>query len=172
MMNASQDGWLGQAPAAPPVGVQEISDAGFSQVSAAPKAVVKFYSPNCPYSRKFAPIYEMVAQQYPDVLFVAVNVDQSVQQAGANKVQMLPTVVFFVNGQAVGRIDGVQEQGDFVGEMTRAFSGSAAPPQAAASPRSGTLVDVEAPKSSVLPYVLGGAAAVGVLGAAYLLLKK
>lgn len=170
--------WLGQAAAAAAAGaaagaaaVRAIGDQDFGQITAAPKAVVMFYSPNCPYSRKFLPIYQAIAPQYPDILFAMVNVDQYVQQAGLNKVQMLPTVVFFAQGKAVGRIDGVQEQSDFLGEMQKAFSG-AAPAAAAASPRSGTLVAIEPVKSSV-PYVLGGVAVVGVLGAAaYLLFGK
>jgi thioredoxin 1 len=170
--------WLGQA-AAPVSKVVELTDAQWSQVTAAPKAVVKFYSPGCPYSKAFAPIYEALSLQYPDVLFAAINVDQSVQQAGANKVQMLPTVVFFVNGKAVNRIDGVQDQGDFLAEMNKAFSGGGAAPAAApasavgtaAAPRAGTLVET-APTVSPFIYVGGGAAAVALLGtAAYFLFR-
>lgn len=183
MIIRTRSAWLGQAAAAPSTKVAELTDAQWSQVTAAPKAVVKFYSPNCPYSRAFAPIYDSLSLQYPDVLFAAINVDQSVQQAGANKVQMLPTVVFFVNGVAKGRIDGVQDAGDFQQGMTAAFSGAAAPagtaPAAAApvaaapapgTPRAGTLVDT-AP-TSPLVYVGGGAAAIAVLGtAAYFLFR-
>lgn len=177
--------WLGQTPAAAPTTkVVELTDAQWSQVTAAPKAVVKFYSPNCPYSRAFAPIYDALSLQYPDVLFAAINVDNSVQQAGTNKVQMLPTVVFFMSGVAKGRIDGVQDAGDFQQGMTTAFSGGAAAPAgtaapaatpasaAAAPPRAGTLVDT-APTTSPFLYVGGGAAAVAVLGtAAYFLFRK
>jgi thioredoxin len=174
--------WLGQvAPAAAPASkVVELTDAQWSQVTAAPKAVVKFYSPNCPYSRAFAPIYESLAAQNPDVLFAAINVDNSVQQAGANKVQMLPTVVFLMSGVAKGRIDGVQDASDFQQGMTAAFSSVAAPastpastvPAAAAvAPRAGTLVDT-APTTSPLIYVAGGATVVAALGtAAYFLFR-
>lgn len=176
--------WLGQASApAATSKVVELTDAQWSQVTSAPKAVVKFYSPSCPYSRAFAPIYESLAAQNPDVLFVAVNVDSSVQQAGANKVQMLPTVVFFMNGTAKGRIDGVQDASDFQQGMTSAFSGAAAstpaatsgpaaaPAATAVAPRAGTLVDT-AP-TPVLLYVGGGAAAVALLGTgAYFLFRK
>ena len=168
--------WLGQASNAPAQAskVVELTDAQWSQVTAAPKAVVKFYSPNCPYSRAFAPIYESLAAQYPDVLFAAINVDNSVQQAGANKVQMLPTVVFFMQGVAKGRIDGVQDASDFQQGMNAAFGSApagAAPAPAAAAPRAGTLVD-PAPASHPLLYVAGGATAVAVLGtAAYFLFR-
>lgn len=163
-------------------GVQELGDADFSRILSAPKAVVNFYAPTCPYSQKFDPIYKALASQNPDVLFAAVNVNQHTQQAKANKLQMTPTVVFFVNGKAVGRIDGVQDQADFVAEMGKAFGGAptAAPaptpaaPQAQAVPtsqRSGTLVDVEA-SGSPWPYIAGGVAAAGLLTAAYFLFIK
>ena len=177
MIIRTRSAWLGQAAAAPSTKVAELTDAQWSQVTAAPKAVVKFYSPNCPYSRAFAPIYEGLAAQYPDVLFAAINVDQSVQQAGVNKIQMLPTVIFFVNGVAKGRIDGVQEASDFQQGMATAFSASTpagAPAPAAApavgTPRAGTLV--ETAPTSPLAYVAGGAAAVAALGtAAYFLFR-
>jgi thioredoxin-like negative regulator of GroEL len=166
--------WLGQA-AGQGIGVKAMGDQELvAAIASAPKAVAIFYSPNCPYSRKFLPIYEALAPQYPDVLFASVNVDQHVQQAGLNKVQMLPTVVFFVNGKPVGRIDGVQEQSDFIAEMGKAFSGTPAAAAATPSPRSGTLVAIEpSAAAKVVPYVLGGAVVLGVLGAAgYLIFGK
>jgi thiol-disulfide isomerase/thioredoxin len=156
------------AQAAAPGAAKAIGDADFGQVLAAPKAVAMFYSPNCPYSRAFMPIYQGLAAQNPDVLFATVNVDQYIQNAGKYKTRMLPTVVFFVNGQEVGRIDGVQEQSDFVVEMSRAFAGQApaAAATAAAPPRGGTLVESSTiPTPSAVPIILGSVAALGLLGA-------
>jgi|FLYN01.1.fsa_nt_gi thioredoxin 1 len=168
---------LGQEtpPAAPRV--QEIGDAEFQKVVlAAPKAVVKFYSPSCPYSQRFAPIYETLAAQHPDVVFAAVDVTRHIQQAAMNNVQMLPTVVFFANGKAVGRIDGVQDPADFEAQMAKAFGTAPATPSEppAVPKRGGTLVDVEETEapSSIAPYVLGGVAAAGLLTAAYFLFIK
>lgn len=157
--------WIGQAaPAAS--AVKPLTDAQFSQALLAPKAVVMFYSPNCPYSRKFLPIYEALAPQYPDVLFASVNVLEQVQNAGKYGVSMLPTVVFLVSGTEVNKIPGVQDQSDFLSEMNRAFSGQAPAAAASAPPRSGTLVETPAPKAPTWAYVAGGAAAIAVLGIA------
>lgn len=149
-------------------GVMAIGDAEFGQVLAAPKAVAMFYSPGCPYSQKFLPKYQALAAQYPDVRFASVNVDQSVQNAGKYNTRMLPTVVFFMNGQEVGRIDGVQEQSDFTVEMSRAFAGQAPAPaaEAAAPARGGTLVEsATVPAPSPVPIILGSVLGVGLLGA-------
>lgn len=170
-----RDVWLGQVPVAG-AGPQEIGDAGFSQALSAPKAVVMFFSPNCPYSRKFLPIYQAIAPQTPGVFFATVNIDQNVQNAGTYKVSMLPTVVFFVNGKEVNRIDGVQEQGDFLSEMSRAFYGAAIPAAAGApAPVTAGCPVVTAPSGgSSVAWALGSAAATAALGAGayFLFLKK
>lgn len=157
---------LSQASNPPPstpaasAAAQVITDATFNQVMAAPKAAVMFFSPNCPYSQHFLPIFQSLVSQYPDTLFATVNVLENMQNAGKYGVQMLPTIVFFISGNEVGRIDGAQEQADFVSEMGRAFTG--APASTTSSPRAGTLIDTEA--KPVMPYVVGGAAAAGLLG--------
>lgn len=155
---------LGQA-----VEAKAFTDATFAQVLAAPKSVAMFYSPNCPYSRKFLPIYQALAGPSAGVLFAMVNVDENVQNAGTYKVHMLPTVVFFVGGKEVGRIDGVQEQSDFTAEMAKAFSGGAAQAPAAAAAqasaeREGTTVATPSgPSTSAV--VLASAVGLGILGA-------
>lgn len=148
----SQKAWLGKAFLNLGSPVKTVSDESLTAaLYSNPKVVVKFYSPGCPACRTFAPIYESLAAQYPDVLFADVNVDDDFQQATANQVQVIPTVVFFVNGQAVGRIDGVGSQADFVAQMNRAFS-------SATSQGNGS--------SSAAPSVLGGVALVAAIGAA------
>ena len=166
--------WLGQAaqpPAAPPAAdaTKAIGDSSFSQVLAAPKAVVMFYSPNCQYSQHFLPIYRTLSTQYTDTPFYLVNVLTDMQNGGTYNVHMLPTIVFFAGGKEVGRIDGAQEQGDFVTEMGRAFTGQAPASAATAPERAGTLLESTAaavPSTPVGTYVLGGALGLGLLGLA------
>lgn len=157
---------LGQADAA-----KVLTDKTIGEALSAPKAVLMLYSPNCPYSRAFMPIFQAqaaAAAASGGTLFATINVLENPESALKYNVSMLPTVVFLVNGQAVNRIDGVQEQGDFMGEMGRAFSGSAQAQSAGAKapPRSGTLMDsqVEPQGLSTGTYVLGGVLGAGLLG--------
>jgi thioredoxin-like negative regulator of GroEL len=163
--------WIGQAADQAPVAAKVLTDQTFNEAMAAPKAVAMFYSPNCPYSRKFMPIFQSLAGQSKDVLFATVNVDENVANAGTYKVHMLPTVVFLVSGKEAGRVDGVQEQSDFTAEMAKAFSGGSAPAAAeaktiqATADREGTPV-VTAPQGpSPAAYILGGTVIAGILGA-------
>jgi len=166
---------LGQAGAAP----QEIGDAGFAQALSAPKAVVMFFSPNCPYSQHFLPIYQAVGPQTPGIFFATVNVDQGVQNAGKYQVRMLPTVVFLMAGKEVGRIDGVQDQGDFLTTMNQSFGGggAAAAPSTTVNAQANTAgcPIVTTPPATASPWIwgLGAAGVTGALGAAaYFLFRK
>lgn len=134
-----------------------------------------FYSPNCPYSRAFMPIFQNQAGQSPDVLFATVNVDENIQNAGKYKVRMLPTLVFFVGGKEVGRIDGAKEQSDLLAQMANAFAGGATASQAAvqaSAKREGTeSVTTEGPSNTPI-YVAGGLG-VALLGAiGYIIFAK
>jgi len=169
--------WLGQVPLVDRkslgAGAQEISDSGFGQVLAAPKAIVDFWSPGCPHCVSFKPVFEAVAAQTPDILFAAVNVDDYQQNAAVYQVSGLPTVVFFQNGKEVNRIAGGMEQAGFLNEISKAFSGGGTSPQGIARP-AGAVIQASSPSGgSSLPYVLGGAALAGLLGyGAYYFLKK
>lgn len=175
MIDLRSGTWLGQVPlvSRPSLGagVQEIQDASFSQVLAAPKAIVDFWSPGCPHCVTFKPIYEEVAGQSPDILFAAINTDVSQENAGAYNITGLPSVVFFMNGKEVHRVAGGMSKAGLMNEIQKAFSGGGASPQGLApgvAPVSGG--------SGMFASVLGGVALVGVLGAVsyygYQLLKK
>lgn len=165
---------LGQAATPPAGAAKAYTDQNFSEVLAAPRAIAMFYSPNCPRSRAFMPIFQGQAGQSPDVLFATVNVDENIQNAGKYKVSLLPTLVFFVNGQEIGRIDGAQEQSDLTAEMAKAFAGGATPAQAAAqasATRAGTESVATAPSNT--PIYVAGALGVGLLGAiGYIIFAK
>jgi thiol-disulfide isomerase/thioredoxin len=154
-------------------GAQDLTDATFSQVASAPKAIVDFWSPGCPHCMQFKPIFEATAAQYPDILFAAVNVDNYQQNAAIYQISGLPTVVFFQNGKEVDRmVGGAGSAGEFQAEIAKAFSGGGSSPQGL-TPAG---VPMMAPESSTLSKIVGATALVGVLGAVsyfgYQMLKK
>jgi thioredoxin 1 len=146
--------------------MQNVTDANFSQVLAAPRAIVDFWSPSCPHCVTFKPIYESVAAQMGDqILMAAADVDQAPQSAGQYHVQSLPTVVFLENGKEVHRIEGGMSQQDFLAEISRAFSGAPQGAYAAAgSAGGGGITPVAA--------VLGTVLFVGLVGGTVYLLSR
>lgn len=136
-------------------GPQEITDGTFSQVLAAPKAMVEFWSPGCPACVRFKPVYEEIAAESPGILVAAVNTDVAQQNAGAYNIAGIPTVIFFMNGQEVHRVSGALPKEAFKAEMEKAFSGGGA----SAGPGIGTIA-------------LGALGLAAVLGGAYWLFIK
>lgn len=83
-----------------------MDQAQFQQAMAGDKPVlVDFWAPWCVYCRRIAPVMEKVAQQYADTLVVAqVNVDDAPQLAAADRIEVIPTLILYRNGQALGSI--------------------------------------------------------------------
>jgi thioredoxin len=57
--------------------------------------VVDFWAPWCGPCRSFAPIYEDVAEQHPDVVFAKVNTEEERELAGAFGIRSIPTLMVF-----------------------------------------------------------------------------
>lgn len=67
--------------------------------------LVDFWAPWCVYCRRIAPAYEKIAQQYTDRLVVAkVNIDDNPDLARQERIEVIPTLVLYHKGEALGSI--------------------------------------------------------------------
>lgn len=67
--------------------------------------LVDFWAPWCVYCRRIAPAYEKIAQQYADRLVVAkVNIDDVPDLAQQERIEVIPTLVLYHKGEALGSI--------------------------------------------------------------------
>ena len=67
--------------------------------------LVEFSAPWCVYCRRIAPAMEKIARQYEDKLLVAtVDIDQEPLLAQKEKIEMIPTLILYQGGQALGSI--------------------------------------------------------------------
>lgn len=68
-------------------------------------ALVDYWAPWCSYCRRIEPAYEKVAQQYGDEFIVAkVNIDEQPQLAHNEQIEVIPTLVLYRDGQAIGSV--------------------------------------------------------------------
>lgn len=67
--------------------------------------LVDYWAPWCTYCRRIGPAYEKIAQQYGEQLVVAkVNIDDEPQLAHQERIEVIPTLVFYKDGKAVGSV--------------------------------------------------------------------
>lgn len=67
--------------------------------------LVEFWAPWCVYCRRIAPALNKVAEQYAGTLAVGqVNIDEEPLLANKERIEVIPTLVLYQNGEALGSI--------------------------------------------------------------------
>ena len=67
--------------------------------------LVEFWAPWCTYCRRIGAAYEKVAEQNEGKLAVAkVNIDDAPQIAEQEQIELVPTLVLYQNGEALGSV--------------------------------------------------------------------
>ena len=67
--------------------------------------LVEFWAPWCVYCRRIAPAMDKVAGQYAGKVTVAqINIDDEPLLAAREQIEVIPTLVLYQNGQALGSI--------------------------------------------------------------------
>lgn len=57
--------------------------------------IIDFWAPWCGPCRNFAPIYEKVSDNHPDVVFAKVNTEEEQALAGHFQIRSIPTLMIF-----------------------------------------------------------------------------
>ena len=67
--------------------------------------LVDFWAPWCSYCRRIGPAYDVIAQKFEEQLAVVkVNIDEVPSLAQQYRIEVIPTLVFFKNGQPIGSV--------------------------------------------------------------------
>ena len=67
--------------------------------------LVEFWAPWCVYCRRITPALHKIAEQYADSLTVGqVNIDDEPALANSERIEVIPTLVLYEKGQALGSI--------------------------------------------------------------------
>ena len=67
--------------------------------------LVEYWAPWCVYCRRIAPALSKIAEQYGDSLTVGqINIDVEPELAARERIEVIPTLVIYQNGEALGSI--------------------------------------------------------------------
>jgi len=99
--------------------VQELDESNFDQGVSEGLTLVDFWAPWCAPCRMMAPVLEELAQRHSDLAIAKVNVEESPVLAARFRVQAIPLLVLFKDGEEVDRFIGLRPADDLSGAIQR-----------------------------------------------------
>ena len=66
--------------------------------------LIEYWAPWCVYCRRIAPAMKQLAQRREDILVGQVNIDDHPELAKLEQIEVIPTLVLYQGGEALGSI--------------------------------------------------------------------
>ncbi len=57
--------------------------------------ILDFWAPGCGPGKSFAPVFESVSKEHPDIVFAKINTDEETSLAGHFGIRSIPTLMVF-----------------------------------------------------------------------------
>ncbi len=86
----------------------------FNALIASGHVIVDFYSDRCGPCKRLGPILDDLAETFPKITFIKVNINTFCDLAQCYHVKAVPTLIFFKNGKEVRRTVGFQSKREII----------------------------------------------------------
>ena len=93
----------------------------FNDITAQEHVVGLFYAPWCPPCQRMHPIVNGLANKYPQVTFLKVNIEKYTNLKSRFRVNLFPTLMFFSNNRALARNNGSLKAHELSNKINRTF---------------------------------------------------
>ena len=94
----------------------------FKNIKDSGKIVVDFYADWCGPCKMLGPILEEVSENYQDIKFVKINVDENEELAAEFGIMSIPAVFMLKDGNIVNKFLGAKSKKAVEEEVERAFN--------------------------------------------------
>lgn len=102
--------------------IQHLTSASFNQtLRSCKKAVIDFWAEWCGPCRRFAPVFEELSKEFPDVSFCKCNTDENPDIAQEFFIFSIPTTLYIKDGKAVHFQSGALTEEQFRTVLTAVF---------------------------------------------------
>ena len=98
-----------------------VNEQEFNELKNNGNLVDDFFADWCGPCKMLGPIMEKVAEEYPDVTFVKVNVDDEQDLAVSYGVMSIPSVFFLKDGEVVDQFLGLQQENSIKDKLNKAY---------------------------------------------------
>ena len=82
----------------------------FDQIITSGITLVDFYADWCGPCKMLGPIIEELDNEFPDIEFIKVNVDENMDLADRYSIMSIPTVYIFKDGSLIGQMQGYRDK--------------------------------------------------------------
>jgi thioredoxin 1 len=102
--------------------MKQLSKDTFDEATSEGKVIVDFWAEWCGPCKQLAPVYEDLSDEFDNIDFTKLDVEENQDVAAQNGVRGIPTRMFYEDGDEIGRAQGFMPKDALKKKITTTFS--------------------------------------------------